>query len=126
MTDIKAIEEALLSSRNDFIERHNRNIDRAKEQFGARKVSQRKLAPLPFQASVQSEKKEYKETRGVAYKTGHIVKLVVRKKKMSMLDEVFEFESPKISELEARLDAEKAARAAGYPIIAYVKSITKR
>ncbi|QOR40226.1 hypothetical protein HNO52_18145 [Billgrantia diversa] len=124
MSDIQAFEEALLSHRSDFIVKHNREVDKAKEQFGARQVSQKKLSPLPHQANFSTRQKPT-ETKGVAYKTGYIIRLVVRKKKVSMLDEIFEFESSKISELEARLDAEKAAKAAGYPIIAYTQSITK-
>lgn len=54
-----------------------------------------------------------------AMKTGHIVKLAVRTKPLE-LDTVFEHHSSSISKLEAQLEAEKAARQAGYPIIGYV------
>lgn len=56
--------------------------------------------------------------------TVYLVKLGVRKKRIAF-DEMFEFESPKLSRLEAQLDAERAARAAGYPIIGYVYSIDR-
>ena len=48
-----------------------------------------------------------------------LIKLAVRKKQLEM-DTVFEHVSPSISKLEAQLEAEKAARRAGYPIIGYV------
>lgn len=54
-----------------------------------------------------------------APKTGHLVKLAVRTKPLE-LDSVFEHVSSSISKVEAQLEAEKAARKAGYPIIGYV------
>ncbi|NWN81844.1 MAG: hypothetical protein HLX48_02450 [Halomonas sp.] len=54
-----------------------------------------------------------------APKTGHRVKLAVRTKQLEM-DTVFEHVSSSISKIEAQLEAEKAARKAGYPIIGYV------
>ncbi|TDO01498.1 hypothetical protein [Halomonas ventosae] len=54
-----------------------------------------------------------------APKTGHLVKLAVRTKPLE-LDRVFEHVSSSISKVEAQLEAEKAARKAGYPIIGYV------
>ncbi len=54
-----------------------------------------------------------------AYKTGHLVKLAVRTKQLEM-DTVFEYVSSSISKLEARMEAEKAAKKAGYPIIGYL------
>lgn len=54
-----------------------------------------------------------------APKTGHLVKLAVRTKQLEM-DTVFEHVSSSISKVEAQLEAEKAARKAGYPIIGYV------
>ncbi|MCG7602100.1 hypothetical protein MHM84_20375 [Halomonas sp. McH1-25] len=50
------------------------------------------------------------------------VKLAVRKKQIS-LDEEFIHESRSISRLDAQLEAERAARAAGYPIVGYVIDI---
>lgn len=52
-------------------------------------------------------------------RTGHRVKLAVRTKQLEM-DTVFEHVSSSISKIEAQLEAEKAARKAGYPIIGYV------
>lgn len=52
-------------------------------------------------------------------KTGHRVKLAVRTKPLE-LDTVFEHVSSSISRIEAQLEAEKAARKAGYPIIGHV------
>ncbi|QTF93841.1 hypothetical protein [Halomonas sp. BM-2019] len=56
---------------------------------------------------------------GGAPKTGHLVKLAVRTKQLEM-DTIFEHVSSSISKIEAQLEAEKAARKAGYPIIGYV------
>ncbi len=47
------------------------------------------------------------------------MKLAVRTKQLEM-DTVFEHVSSSISKVEAQLEAEKAARKAGYPIIGYV------
>ena len=54
-----------------------------------------------------------------APKTGHRIKLAVRTKPLEM-DTEFEHISTSISKLEAQLEAEKAAKNAGYPIIGYV------
>lgn len=116
--DFNDFEEALLSSRDDFISRQNKAVDQAREQFGKKNVSERK-AEQP--ANQRPSRKAYPDS----YKTGYIVRLAVRKKKIAF-DEMFEFESHKLSKLEAQLDAEKAARKAGYPIIGYVYSIEKR
>jgi len=47
------------------------------------------------------------------------VKLAVRTKQLEM-DTVFEHVSSSISKLEARMEAERAAKKAGYPIIGYL------
>ncbi|APX94738.1 hypothetical protein BWR19_18430 [Halomonas sp. 1513] len=57
-------------------------------------------------------------------KTGHIVKLAVRTKQLE-LDTAFEYHSTSISKLEAQMEAEKAARKAGYPIVGYVIDIQR-
>ncbi|MCE8010354.1 hypothetical protein HBJ58_02890 [Halomonas desiderata] len=57
-----------------------------------------------------------------SYKTGHLVRLAVRTRKLEA-DTVFEHRSTSISKLEAQLEAEKAAKQAGYPIIGYVIDI---
>ncbi|QTP53273.1 hypothetical protein HNO51_00430 [Billgrantia sulfidoxydans] len=57
-----------------------------------------------------------------SYKTGHLVRLAVRTRKLEV-DTVFEHRSTSISKLEAQLEAEKAARKAGYPIVGYVIDI---
>lgn len=61
---------------------------------------------------------------GVSYRTGFRVKLAVRTKQLE-LDTVFEHVSSSISKLEAQLEAEKAARKAGYPIIGYLIDIQR-
>lgn len=57
-------------------------------------------------------------------KTGHVVKLAVRTKQLEM-DTVFEYCSASISKLEAQMEAEKAAKKAGYPIIGFVIDIQR-
>ncbi len=57
-----------------------------------------------------------------SYKTGHLVRLAVRTRKLET-DTVFEHRSTSISKLEAQLEAEKAAKQAGYPIIGYLIEI---
>ncbi|MFY0989990.1 hypothetical protein [Halomonas sp. C05BenzN] len=59
------------------------------------------------------------DTSSDAFRTGHVVKLAVRTRQLEA-DTVFEHVSPSISRLEAQLEAEKAARQAGYPIIGHV------
>jgi hypothetical protein len=57
-------------------------------------------------------------------RTGLVVKLAVRTKQLE-LDSVFEHVSSSISRLEAQLEAEKAARQAGYPIVGHVIDIQR-
>ncbi len=52
-----------------------------------------------------------------------IVRLAVRTRQYLALDVEFVHRSNKLSRLEARLEAEAAARAAGYPVIGYVVDI---
>ncbi len=56
----------------------------------------------------------------LAASRGIEVRLMVRMKRLSFLDEEFVTVVDTISELEARLEAEKRARAAGWPYIGYV------
>lgn len=53
---------------------------------------------------------------------GYQVQLIVREGRLSP-DTLFVHESAKVSQLEAQLDAERAARAAGWPIIGRVHEI---
>lgn len=124
MSDFQEFEEALLSSRDDFVENHNRSVERAQEQFGKRSISSKKI-DLPREAPKTPAKRKNESYPGVAYKTGYIVKLAVRKKRISFLDDIFEHRSSKLSKLEAKIDAERAAKDAGYPIIGHVHSIEK-
>lgn len=55
---------------------------------------------------------------------GYTVKLAVRMKRLST-DTLFVHESKTISRVEARIEAEKAAYAAGWIIIGYLVSIEK-
>jgi hypothetical protein len=115
--NFKDFEDALISSRDDFIVRQNKAVEHAREQFGKKNVKEKKLErPKPSRSQSVSSSD--------SFKTGHIVRLAVRRKQIA-LDEMFEYKSDKLSKLEARLDAEKAAKKAGYPIIGYVYSIDK-
>lgn len=81
----------------------------------------------PGKASQQSDKPSAKRPPKASareMKTGHIVKLAVRTKQLE-LDSAFEYHSTSISKLEAQMEAEKAAREAGYPIIGYVIDIQR-
>ena len=62
-------------------------------------------------------KKPWKPSEG---EVKHIITLLVRKKKIAA-DEFFTYHSTKLSRLDARYEAEKAARDAGYPEIAYIQ-----
>ena len=53
---------------------------------------------------------------------GYTVTLAVRLKRLA-LDEVFVHRSRSISRMEAKIEAEQAARKAGWPIIGYVVDI---
>lgn len=117
------LEEALLSYRNDFISRQNKAVGQAIEQFGKRNVKARKL-DIPETNQPEGKHTVRKASVTDKYKTGYLVRLGVRKKRIAY-DEMFEYQSDKLSQLEARLEAEKAARKAGYPIIGYVYSIDK-
>ncbi|MCC5884536.1 MAG: hypothetical protein JJU25_18110 [Halomonas sp.] len=83
-------------------------------------------APVELPGSTSPRKKPAKpgvgEPSAEAYKTGHLVRLAVRTRKLEV-DTVFEHRSSSISKLEAQLEAEKAAKQAGYPIIGYVIDI---
>ncbi|GAB2800422.1 hypothetical protein GCM10027040_29930 [Halomonas shantousis] len=70
-----------------------------------------------------AEKNSPRES-AASYKTGHVIKLAVRKNRLGP-DVAFEHRSSSISKLEAQLEAEKAARKAGYPIVGYVIDIQR-
>ncbi|GKW50271.1 hypothetical protein [Halomonas sp. NCCP-2165] len=93
---------------NDFEESIRREIDA---------FTQPKKPPVP---------KPPKPPKPAAsgHRVGYRVKLAVRPRQLA-LDEVFEYESSSISKLEAQLEAEKAARQAGYPIIGYLIDIER-
>ncbi|WP_240454251.1 hypothetical protein [Halomonas sp. NO4] len=86
----------------------------------ARKPSHADTAPTRPARQAPGHAAEPAETR----KTGHRVKLAVRKRQLD-LDTVFEHRSSSISKLEAQLEAEKAAKKAGYPIIGYLIDIQR-
>ncbi|GEK48551.1 hypothetical protein PRZ61_02770 [Halomonas pacifica] len=90
---------------NDFEESIRREIDA---------FTQPKKTPAPKPSKPAAS----------GHRVGYRVKLAVRPRQLA-LDEVFEYESSSISKLEAQLEAEKAARRAGYPIIGYLIDIER-
>ncbi|WP_189465907.1 hypothetical protein [Litchfieldella qijiaojingensis] len=75
-------------------------------------------------AATKAAKPRPAKPRATSQKTGYVVKLAVRTKPIE-LDTVFEHRSSSISKFEAQLEAEKAARKAGYPIIGYVIDVQR-
>lgn len=59
-----------------------------------------------------------------AEKPVHRIVLAVRPKRIAH-NVLFEFESARLSRLEVKIEAAKAAREAGYPIVGYVHSFEK-
>lgn len=84
------------------------------EKSGGKRSTPKAASPV-----ADSAPKAPRSKSAGAPKTGHWVKLAVRTKPLE-LDSVFEHVSTSISKIEAQLEAEKAARKAGYPIIGYV------
>lgn len=121
--ELKDFEESMASMRDEYITRHNKSVDLAKEQHGARNIAEKKIKLKAVEVPEARRAPVRRHTPSFT-RTGYIVKLGVRKSRMS-LDTLFEHVSDKLSELEARLDAERAAREAGYPIIGYLYSMEK-
>lgn len=121
MTDsLNDFEANFLELRDQYVENHNKKVDKAKEQHGARNVSEKKIL-LP--QSSQAKAKPKKHIPNVN-KTGYLIRLGVRVKRLAP-DVLFEYTSYKLSQLEAKIEAKKAAKEAGYPIIGYIYSIEK-
>ncbi|SDL53084.1 hypothetical protein SAMN05192555_10557 [Franzmannia pantelleriensis] len=78
--------------------------------------------PTPTKRAERPVKLDKQDAKSM--KTGHIVRLAVRTKQLEM-DTAFEYHSTSISKLEAQMEAEKAARKAGYPIVGYVIDIQR-
>ncbi|WP_104205128.1 hypothetical protein [Billgrantia saliphila] len=109
---------------SEFEQSVKREIDAFMKPEKASPPSRESVAGKASPAT-QGKSARGKETNGEsakAYKTGHLVRLAVRTKQLET-DTVFEHRSTSISKLEAQLEAEKAARQAGYPIIGYVIDI---
>ncbi|MDI5983651.1 hypothetical protein QLQ85_02530 [Halomonas sp. M4R5S39] len=111
--DYVADGETMTTELTDFEQNMRREID-------AFLKPEKRTEQKPAQPKVKDAARPDPEGQPAeSFKTGHIVKLAVRKKQLEM-DTVFEHVSSSISRLEAQLEAEKAARRAGYPIIGYV------
>ncbi|MBD3897887.1 hypothetical protein IEI94_18680 [Halomonas sp. ML-15] len=104
------------SELTEFEQRMQREIENfLKPDAEQKQTTPTKRAERPVKLDKQDAK---------SMKTGHIVKLAVRTKQLEM-DTAFEYHSTSISKLEAQMDAEKAARKAGYPIVGYVIDIQR-
>jgi hypothetical protein len=106
-TELNDFEKSIQREINAFLNPEKRSGGRAS-------------TPSPQQTGKPHRTRE----QATPYKTGHLVKLAVRTRKLER-DTVFEYQSASISKLEAQLEAEKAARQAGYPIIGYVVDIQR-
>ncbi|TFH85200.1 hypothetical protein EQG41_18565 [Billgrantia azerbaijanica] len=113
----------MASELSEFEENMRREIDAflkpGKGSDGKARASESRRAMRPAADTAKPAPQPAK-----ALKTGHVVKLAVRKRQLE-LDTVFEHRSTSISKLEAQLEAEKAAKKAGYPIIGYVIDIQR-
>lgn len=78
-----------------------------------------------LESFLNPQKPKPKRPDSAHVKSGFIVKLAVRRKRIDM-ETIFEHESKSISQLEATIEAEKAARKAGYSIIGHTHSIEPR
>ncbi|SDI68038.1 hypothetical protein [Billgrantia gudaonensis] len=111
----------MASELNEFEENMQREIDAFLKPDKRKPRQPGRGAAAPGRpAKSTAEPAESAETM----KTGHRVKLAVRKRQLDV-DTVFEHRSTSISKLEAQLEAEKAAKRAGYPIIGYLVDIQR-
>lgn len=89
-----------------------------------------------FERKLKKDLNTYEEKKAGTYRPvkkveidhidkGFRVTLVVREKRMSLLDEHFTVVIPTISRLEAVIEAEKKARLQGWPVIAYVYEVER-
>lgn len=99
----------------------NSFMDKAQE---TRRKAATSAPEWPIEDESKAKPKAPRSKPGGSPKTGHRVKLAVRTKQLEM-DTVFEHVSSSISKIEAQLEAEKAARKAGYPIIGFVIETTR-
>ncbi|MGM0982282.1 MAG: hypothetical protein ACQEXG_02470 [Pseudomonadota bacterium] len=110
-TELSEFEQQMRREINSFMDN---------EEETRRKAASSTTPPeWPGETGDQAKPREQRSKPGGAPKTGHLVKLAVRTKQLEM-DSVFEHVSSSISKIEAQLEAEKAAREAGFPIIGYV------
>ncbi len=111
---------------SDFEESMRREIDAFQdnsEKERAKRLSQAaNQATAPPQQPRQPQRPTKQQVE--SYKTGHLVKLAVRTKRLE-LDTLFEHRSTSISRLEAQMEAEEAAKKAGYPIIGHLVDIER-
>jgi hypothetical protein len=81
-------------------------------------------APVPISSNANTRQRPRKPQPSPS-RTGYMVTLAVRSRRLEA-DTLFEYETQTISRLEAQIEAEKAAKAAGYPIIGHLHKIEKR
>ncbi|MFC3283748.1 hypothetical protein [Litchfieldella rifensis] len=106
---------------SDFEQNMRREID---DFLTPKKKGGEKEKKAPTKAANRAAKPDPVSRQATSHKTGYLIKLAVRTKPLE-LDTVFEHCSSSISKLEAQLEAEKAARKAGYPIIGYVIDVQR-
>lgn len=104
---------------SDFEQKMRREID---DFLTPKKKSEEQKAHKP--AANRAAKPKPVSRPATSYKTGYLIKLAVRTKPLE-LDTVFEHRSSSISKLEAQLEAEKAARQAGFPIIGHLIEVQR-
>lgn len=104
-TELSEFEQVMRREIEDFM---------GPDKAGVKRSTPRAAAP----SAAPAPRAERSKPAG-APKAGLRIRLAVRTKPLEM-DSVFEHVSSSISKVEAQLEAEKAAREAGYPIIGYV------
>ncbi|WP_192036299.1 hypothetical protein [Halomonas sp. YLGW01] len=116
----------MMSDLSEFEESMRREISAFQDE--SEKERAKRLAQAAEQTILPSKKprptQRPTKQQVESYKTGHLVKLAVRTKRLE-LDTVFEHRSSSISRLEAQMEAEEAAKKAGYPIIGYLIDIER-
>lgn len=106
--DLSYLEESILSMRDDFIEKHNRNVDQAQEQFGKRNISAKKITVKRNQEERATPRKPKNSAPQYNDTQGYVIQLIVRNNPIGP-EYVFTHVSDKLSRLEAEIDAKKAA-----------------
>lgn len=116
----------MMTNLSEFEESMRREIDAFQDNSEKEKARRQAQAANKAPASDIKPRQKQRPTKEQveSYKTGHLVKLAVRTKRLE-LDTIFEHRSSSISRLEAQMEAEEAAKKAGYPIIGHLVDIER-